>query len=247
MPMKIPSDRNYQVFVAENSGNRPFRFNIFDNKNGGIGANFQMYIATSNSKRVALDTLPLNEWAHLVAVLDGSYLKLYHNGVLVDQEPLSYKNIPAWDGKVYIGGSMSSRRHFTGGIDELRIYNRALSVQEIGQINQFEIRDQCNSNSGTVNLTGLWSDEIFGDFFSVTQKGNIVFAVQFDINSEWCDLFHGTIIGDKIYIKSIEKDFNLEAEVTVHSADSLTYLNKRCSGDCEGRITGDSIPLKKIW
>jgi len=75
-----------------------------------------------------------NKWYHLVATYDGSIIKLYVNGV---QEPttLSYSGTLTFPtSTINIGIWITSDiRPFNGLIDQVRIYNRALSPAEIQQ------------------------------------------------------------------------------------------------------------------
>lgn len=73
----------------------------------------------------------INQWYHLAVVFDGSRVSLYVNGV-IDINPVAAnygdQNIPVAIGRFYYDLSGSS---FNGIIDEVRIYNRALSAEEI--------------------------------------------------------------------------------------------------------------------
>ena len=76
--------------------------------------------------------LPVNTWTHVAATYDGSQLRLYLNGALVASTAVtgSYQvnGNPLW-----IGGNAVYGEHFQGKLDELRIYNRALTQAEIQQ------------------------------------------------------------------------------------------------------------------
>lgn len=74
--------------------------------------------------------LPLNQWTHLVGTYDGQYQRLYANGVEVANRPQTGL-IPASNGVLRIGGSGLWGEYFNGKIDELRIYNRALTATEV--------------------------------------------------------------------------------------------------------------------
>lgn len=65
-------------------------------------------------------------WHYVAATYDGSTVTLYVDGVAVNSAPKSGVFVP---GHLYIGGGSSER--FLGSVDEVRIYNRALSAQEI--------------------------------------------------------------------------------------------------------------------
>ena len=84
-------------------------------------------------------TIPLNQWTHLAASFDGSTKRLYVNGAQVASEgglgPLFYDpspTVPVTIGSDWGFGASSAR--FTGHIDEVSIYNRALASNEIADI-----------------------------------------------------------------------------------------------------------------
>jgi hypothetical protein len=77
-------------------------------------------------------TLPSGTWSHLAATFDGATLRLYVNGVQVSSVPRSgTQSIEIGSGALRIGGNTVWGEYFGGLIDEVRIYNRALSVAEI--------------------------------------------------------------------------------------------------------------------
>lgn len=75
-------------------------------------------------------TLPLHAWTHVAATFDGSRLRFYQNGVLKSTLSISHK-IEASQGPLRLGGNSVWGEWFSGLIDEVRVYNRALSANEI--------------------------------------------------------------------------------------------------------------------
>ena len=76
---------------------------------------------------------PLNAWTHLAMTYDSASQRLFVNGVLVASRPMT-DEIPMWASQpLRIGGGYtnSGQGGLTGMIDEVRIYNRALSQAEI--------------------------------------------------------------------------------------------------------------------
>jgi hypothetical protein len=75
-------------------------------------------------------TIPVNAWTHLAATYDGTTLRIYVNGSLKQST-----NVPGTlvtsNGALRIGGNSVWGEYFRGLIDEVRVYNRALSVSEI--------------------------------------------------------------------------------------------------------------------
>jgi hypothetical protein len=74
--------------------------------------------------------LAANGWTHLAASYDGATLRLYVNGVQVASRAQTGA-IVATTNPLRIGGNGVWGEYFQGRIDEVRIYNRALSQSEI--------------------------------------------------------------------------------------------------------------------
>ncbi|WP_340122724.1 LamG-like jellyroll fold domain-containing protein [Methylobacter svalbardensis] len=75
--------------------------------------------------------LPVNTWAHLVSTYDGQYQRLYVNGIEVANSAQSGL-IQQSGGVLRLGGNSVWGEYFNGYIDEVRIYNRALTATEVG-------------------------------------------------------------------------------------------------------------------
>jgi len=126
----------------------------WNNFNGNSGYGQEQYVlyAGPNSTGVnfiiltANDTAISNErilvkyndgnWHHFVGVYDGYKLSLYRDNILIDSAPLTGTiNTFAQDLEIgrYSGGSGTGTNvnYFTGQIDDIRIYNRALNQSEI--------------------------------------------------------------------------------------------------------------------
>ncbi len=74
--------------------------------------------------------LALNAWTHLASTFDGSALRLYVNGTQVASKAASGV-MPNTANPLRIGGNAVWGEYFSGLIDEVRVYNRALSAVEI--------------------------------------------------------------------------------------------------------------------
>ena len=90
---------------------------------GAVGGN-QWTHATGASM------LKLNAWSHLAGTFDGTALRLYVNGSLAKTLSLS-GSLVVTPGPLRIGGHSTIGQFFSGLIDEVRVYNRALSKSEI--------------------------------------------------------------------------------------------------------------------
>ncbi len=94
--------------------------------------NGQVYFYTYSGSHFSTTSLPTGEWSHVVGTYDGTTRRLYVNGVLKDEDNdpgLSLSSSAKFKIGYYSG-------YFNGLIDEVRIYNRALSEAEIKAIYQ---------------------------------------------------------------------------------------------------------------
>jgi hypothetical protein len=119
----------FRMYSADNSEDRDNRasFYLF-NLTGGLGAGSYVQEA------VAPGT-----WYHYVAVVDRSTdtIKWYKNGVLRDQDSFinSQYRINPGNGTAPVRvGTKDFASHFKGAIDNIRVYNRALSASEVVQL-----------------------------------------------------------------------------------------------------------------
>ena len=75
--------------------------------------------------------LPLNTWTHIAVTYDGVTQRFYVNGVQVASRAQT-GSIAVGNGVLRIGGNGSfANEFFRGAIDEVRIYNRALTAAEL--------------------------------------------------------------------------------------------------------------------
>jgi glucose/arabinose dehydrogenase/chitodextrinase len=93
----------------------------------GVGGTFAGTCCTVLSGTSAL---PVNQWTHVAGTYDGATLRLYVNGTSVASQAitgsLEVNALP-----LRIGGNTHGNEFFPGRIDDVRIYDRALSASEI--------------------------------------------------------------------------------------------------------------------
>ena len=102
----------YQYFLAVRAG---YTFVIYGTPLGGEGGNWSV-----------------GQWSHVVATFENCVTKLYVNGMQVDSEYTSGNCIMQDYGKhAYIGLLGNIGYHLKAVVDEVRIYNRALTSNEV--------------------------------------------------------------------------------------------------------------------
>ncbi|MBN1578553.1 MAG: LamG domain-containing protein [Chitinispirillaceae bacterium] len=72
------------------------------------------------------------DWIHVAAILSGTHAEIYLNGILDNAGTVGVPT--SFGADQFIGQSNSNYYNFDGLLDEIRIYNRALSKDEIQQI-----------------------------------------------------------------------------------------------------------------
>jgi len=133
---------DFQHFLTKSAGwgadTMMFQFELWG---GHTDATYtdRVGVSYATAGSVAFSVMPKNEWVHLAWTFDGSDLTLYVNGV--DEEgPKPFSIGPDVDAQVEIGYNSNrptvSERTFHGSLDEFRIYDHALTEDEIQFIMQ---------------------------------------------------------------------------------------------------------------
>jgi len=108
-----PSGLAYALYASNDSSRAESDVNIGGDKSAAAPA-----------------ALPLNTWSHLAVTYNGAVLRLFVNGVEVGSRTVSGAMATS-TGVLRIGGNSVWNEFFAGRIDEIRIYNRALTAVEI--------------------------------------------------------------------------------------------------------------------
>ncbi|OQX11637.1 MAG: hypothetical protein BWK80_44550 [Desulfobacteraceae bacterium IS3] len=115
------------------------------NWHGGIrgGIHFQIglenigYTDTDINEGATNAAVPLNQWSHIVATWkSGDTKKVYINGQLVTNWTTIWTGNIKYNSntELSIGRQPDLGRYFNGSVDDVRIYNRAISEAEIRQL-----------------------------------------------------------------------------------------------------------------
>jgi len=112
----IISSENYAYYLYTNNGSQRSLGGVFTND----------FIEALNNS-----ALPLNTWSHIAMTYDGNSLLYYINGIQVANQT-AQGNVISINGSLSIGG-LNGTEGFIGNIDNVRIYNTALTVADIRQ------------------------------------------------------------------------------------------------------------------
>ncbi|CAH0994320.1 hypothetical protein EMA8858_00429 [Emticicia aquatica] len=127
------------IFTVGQAGVGDQSLYIFNNS-GNVAFTAHTYAAPAGCLAHGLSSasggliLNLNQWYHVVVTMDNVSYNLYVDGKLVDSSPSSCTTMTYGTPSAYIGVRNGGLSPFTGIIDDVRIYNRSISVDEVKSI-----------------------------------------------------------------------------------------------------------------
>jgi len=131
-PHPNSSDWLYRSVVGWGSNAQGKRFGLTLKRVGDKG--LEVPVFTGQQADVPGDVgLVDGRWHHLAATFDGSMLKLYADGKLAARGTLALDTVGT---ELNVGRSPGPQysEHFDGLVDELRVYDRALTMEEIAAL-----------------------------------------------------------------------------------------------------------------
>jgi hypothetical protein len=119
------------VILSKVSPNRDFVLDLSSVGGGSVNSHFAQG-STYYHNWATQPKVPANTWTFLTAVWTGSVWQMYINGTLANEASTNGQH-PLWTGTdIEIGALLlGGTAGFTGSIDEVRIFNKALNAGEI--------------------------------------------------------------------------------------------------------------------
>lgn len=142
--VKIGAWRSYGSIFAFGSSGDEFLFNI-----NGRYLNFYSYSGSGNART----SLSLNQWHHVVADREGNRVYLYLDGELDGEVVLSSSNPIEISGAMRNIGGDEGSESLNGYLDELALWNRSLSGEEISSLYKQKFKNSSNSINQDQNNT----------------------------------------------------------------------------------------------
>ncbi|MGB9707732.1 MAG: LamG domain-containing protein [Candidatus Pacearchaeota archaeon] len=171
-PLKFRSPDQYSTIVAQNN-----RYGFF------LKGNKLSFFHWGGDTLIGKTSLNINQWYHVVLTSNGTHMALYLNGT--PDNFTSFSSLPInWS----IIGNDLILEYFNGTIDEVRIYTRALSADEVtARYNGIDIRNglvaefKFDENNGTKTAWGNSNVSIFNasmivDNVDVTNQATFAWA-----------------------------------------------------------------------
>jgi len=89
---------------------------------------------------------PAGRWYHVAGTFDGSTFNIYVNGIL--EGTVSYAGVHSDASGILIGARSGSQNYFAGDMDDVRLYKKALTAQEINLVMRIDTLVAWSPNPG---------------------------------------------------------------------------------------------------
>jgi len=136
--VNLQSTSDYQQIIAkvkaEGSFTSPyFSWHLYTHHvdANNFSPSIQITDIADNRFNLNADTsVPYGQWALITGVYDGAYLRIYINGIQIDSVPVNGTMV-SYAQPVYVGAHGLPDEYASGLIDELKIWDRALTDAEV--------------------------------------------------------------------------------------------------------------------
>lgn len=167
-------------------------------------------------------------WKHIVIVSDGSRVKVYENA----HKRLDFSGTTNHSNQLVIGDSRYNGRYFKGKIDNVRVYNRAITNEEVralfelGETGMFRVTNIYPTRGGNTGAVSIYihgeqfvdgtivklvrgGEEIIGNSTSVSTEGHTIKAT-FDLRNRAQGLWDVEVTNPSGTSQSLVDGFTIE-------------------------------------
>jgi hypothetical protein len=207
-----------------------------------ISSSGQTVVSNEIGKPLKLDSI-----AHLAVTCDGTNVRAYINGSLASANSFSNSFTPGTSSAIFGGTCIDGQYSnlFTGKIDEIRVYNRALSPAEISILARPRQQDVSgcwdieqngpdkvytgnmslteNTMTGSVNGTITWNSPYGSTTLSGTVQGNA-----FNITGSWASPSPISVVYSGTLSTYGEKIFNASSKDNMGGLYNFKAIKKVC-------------------
>ncbi len=227
-----------QMIIGKTGARKPYEIQLLANKRIRfviVGSDPALGINdyTDPTKRKAVfvtATSPVtSSWNHVVCQKSGSYMQIYVNGSLqtsVDQSILKVWNTPFSQsmridstGGTHIGGwnlGSATPNNYIGKLDEIRIYNKALTTDEIGYLGN-------RNETGSMLQTNVVGNVFAKQGLAVISSPNYIYDNI--LQTPYTASYKSTVTRYELsaLVKADAGDFNMSLNNTLTADNDITY------------------------
>lgn len=177
-------------------------------------------------------TMDIRKWFMLTVTYNGSEVKMYHNNELVKKQSVT-GSAAATVGKLYIG-MLEGSLFYKGKMDELRIYNRAISASEVSTLYNEGVNNKPTLTNQTNALVAHYKFE--DNFLDSSGKDNNAEKVTGEGTVKFVDGVNGKAAkftkGSYLEVKdsdilNFDQSFSMTGWICINKKDTLMPLLNR--------------------
>jgi hypothetical protein len=172
-------------------------------------------------------TIELNKWTNVIFKYDSNILSIYKNGVFVSSQLVNYTSTNISAGSFNIGKQLSFSEYYKGKIDDIGIWNRALTQSEITSLYTQNYVSQIpsyipsnglvayypfNGNANDASVNGN-NGTVNGATLDVDRFGNLNSTYDFNGINNFIDL------GNSQSLNSLQLNYTIS--YWIHKSDSI--------------------------
>ena len=191
-------------------------------------------------------TVASGSWSHVAVTYDGTNVIFYINGQASGIRPASYSSLVSVTNNLRIGRQGDSTNYFNGTIDEVQIYNRALSASEISALYNAKARldyadvrfTYYNSTDATETELNYWM-QTDGNFWVkdpyIASGSNTIYvyygnptatsASNGDQTFNFFDDFTGTVISTDKWVETDNGNYLSQNDKLIATGGSSTWTS----------------------
>ena len=236
----LPVGIGHYVFMdGDTTGGHDFKVDLFNYTN--------ITFSTKDNINVTGNFPPVtNTWFHIVAVADNNtnVMKIWVNGQLIGtSSSLGNANV-GYHSQLYIGcRAIYNDSCFSGAIDDLRFYNRALSDSEVQQLYAYESVLSCVSPPS--GLVGWWPGEGNANDIAGTNNGALSGGASFasgEVGQAFSfDGVNGSVVVPDSSSLRLTNQLTIEAWINMRAANAAQSIVSKVGGS--GGNNGYSVSL----
>ena len=221
----IASGNSQMICIGTNSGWNNIRIGLLRRTSNG----YPMFSVSDGSTAIQYNftatTFPLNKWTHIAVTYNNGKLKMYLNGQL-DKE-MTTTIVPALNSSQHlgIGAASNGAEKLLGYLNDVRIYDHALSDKEVQEIAKGLILHYKLDNKGTSNgnpnlgkTSTNYSNMIIGHEYSAGgwggDAGTVTYYSTGGYNNLPYKVYHKTATGTGGIYKKTADDITIESGKT---------------------------------
>ncbi len=213
----------------------------------GIYGNVRVYHHTGIFDWQSSTTVSANEWTFLVYTWDDDYEQIYKNGIFSESRPRGGFAYAPGHGRIGHGFWGDPANAFPGLIDEVEVYNRALSAAEIASIYNAGSAGKCKPCAPQpTQMVAWWKGEDNTEDSIGTHDGTLVNDTTF-ADGKIGRAFEFENAGDAVHIGTIDnlgvnesEPFSITSWVNYYDASGFSVGQQVIMGNYMGERGGSN-------